>query len=123
MLDKDPNNWERVTWIMLLSAASIAYLSRLLERIRSKRVKSFVIESVEFVVCIGIPFGAYLVSSMFQLDERLVWLISVYPGHKGTRYEFCKLDILESFKTMLFGQLGLKQRAERSLANAWGTCD
>ena len=38
-------------------------------------------------------------------------------------YEFCKLDILESFKTMLFGQLGLKQRAERSLANAWGTCD
>ncbi len=68
MLDKDPNNWERVTWIMLLSAASIAYLSRLLERIHSKRVKSFVIESVEFVVCIGIAFGAYLISSMFHLD-------------------------------------------------------
>jgi hypothetical protein len=33
MLDKDPNNWERVTWIMLLSAASIAYLSRLLDGI------------------------------------------------------------------------------------------
>jgi hypothetical protein len=33
LLDKDPNNWERVTWIMLLSAASIAYLSRLLDGI------------------------------------------------------------------------------------------
>ena len=115
MLDKDPNNWERVTWIMLLSAASIAYLSRLLERIRSKHVKSFVIESVEFVVCIGIAFGAYLISSMFQLDERLVWLISVYLGHKGTRYVFSKLDLAaDSYLTRMSGDKNVKDSSKNN---------
>ncbi len=115
MLDKDPNNWERVTWMMLLSAASIAYLSRLLERIRSKRVKSFVIESVEFVVCIGIAFGAYLISSLFNLDERLVWLLSGYLGHKGTRYVFSKLDLAaDSYLTRMSGEKNVKDSSKNN---------
>ena len=93
MLEKDPEVWGQTTWILLLSSAIIAYLARLLDRIKSKRVKSAVIELLEFIVCIGIAFGVYLTSSFFALDERLVWLCSVYLSHKGTRYIFTRLDL------------------------------
>ena len=93
MLEKDPETWGQVTWALLLSSAIIAYLARLLDKIKSRRVKSFVIETLEFVICIGIAFGVYLTSTLFALDERLVWLCSVYLAHKGTRYIFARLDL------------------------------
>ena len=93
MLEKDPETWGQVTWVLLLSSAVIAYLARLLDKIKSQRVKSFVIETLEFVICIGIAFGVYLTSTFFALDERLVWLCSVYLAHKGTRYIFARLDL------------------------------
>lgn len=93
MIEKDPGAWEQTTWILLLSSAIIAYLARLLDKIKSRRVKSFVIELLEFVTCIGIAFGVYLTSTFFALDERLVWLCSVYLAHKGTHYIFVRLDL------------------------------
>ncbi len=105
MLDQDPDNWRQVTWAMLLSSAVVAYMTRLLERIHSKRVKSLIIELVEFIVCVGIAFGAYLTSTLFHLDERLVWLLSVYLGHKGTRYVFSRLDLAaDTYLTKMTGE-------------------
>lgn len=104
MLDKDPESWEVVTWAMLLSSAGIAYLTRLLYRVQNRKVKSLVIEIVEFFVCIGIAFGTYLTSTLLSLDERLVWLFSVYLGHKGTRYIFAHLDFAaDAYLTKLSG--------------------
>ena len=80
-------------WLLLLTAASFAYLVQLLERIKSRRVRSWLVETLEFVVCVGIAFGTYLISHFLRLDERLVWVASVYLGHKGTRFVFAKLDI------------------------------
>ena len=80
-------------WLLLLTAASFAYLVQLLERIKSRRVRSWLVETLEFVVCVGIAFGTYLVSHFLRLDERLVWVASVYLGHKGTRFVFAKLDL------------------------------
>ena len=80
-------------WLLLLTAASFAYLLQLLERIKSRRVRSWLVETLEFVVCVGIAFGTYLISHFLRLDERLVWVASVYLGHKGTRFVFAKLDL------------------------------
>ena len=80
-------------WLLLLTAAGFAYLVQLLERIKSRRVRSFFVEVLEFVVCVGIAFGTYMISHFLRLDERLVWVASVYFGHKGTRYVFAKLDL------------------------------
>ena len=80
-------------WLLLLSAATFAYIVQLLERIKSRKVRSWVVEFLEFVICIGIAFGTYLISHFLRLDERLVWVASVYFGHKGTRYVFAKLDL------------------------------
>ena len=80
-------------WLLLLTAASFAYLVQLLERIKSRRVRSWLVETLEFVVCVGIAFGTYLISHFLHLDERLVWVASVYLGHKGTRFVFAKLDL------------------------------
>ena len=80
-------------WLLLLTAASFAYLVQLLERIKSRRVRNWLVETLEFVVCVGIAFGTYLISHFLRLDERLVWVASVYLGHKGTRFVFAKLDI------------------------------
>ena len=80
-------------WLLLLTAASFAYLVQLLERIKSRRVRSWLVETLEFVVCVGIAFGTYLISHFLRLDERLVWVASVYLGHKGTRFVFAELDL------------------------------
>ena len=80
-------------WLFLLTAAAFAYLVQLLERIKSRRVRSFFVEVLEFVVCVGIAFGTYMISHFLRLDDRLVWVASVYLGHKGTRYVFAKLDL------------------------------
>ena len=80
-------------WLLLLTAAAFAYLVQLLERIKSRRVRSFFVEVLEFVVCVGIAFGTYMISHFLRLDDRLVWIASVYLGHKGTRYVFAKLDL------------------------------
>ena len=80
-------------WLLLLTAASFAYLVQLRERIKSRRVRSWLVETLEFVVCVGIAFGTYLISHFLRLDERLVWVASVYLGHKGTRFVFAKLDL------------------------------
>ena len=80
-------------WLLLLTAASFAYLVQLLERIKSRRVRNWLVETLEFVVCVEIAFGTYLISHFLRLDERLVWVASVYLGHKGTRFVFAKLDI------------------------------
>lgn len=80
-------------WLLLLTAASFAYLVQLLERIKSRRVRGWLVETLEFIVCVGIAFGTYLVSHFLRLDERLVWVASVYLGHKGTRFVFAKLDL------------------------------
>ena len=80
-------------WLLLLTAASFAYLVQLLERIKSRRVRSWLVETLEFVVCVWIAFGTYLISHFLRLDERLVWVASVYLGHKGTRFVFAKLDL------------------------------
>lgn len=80
-------------WLLLLTAAAFAYLVQLLERIKSRRVRSFFVEVLEFVVCVGIAFGTYTVSHFLRLDDQLVWVASVYLGHKGTRYVFAKLDL------------------------------
>ena len=80
-------------WLLLLSAAAFAYIVQLLERIKSRKVRGWLVESLEFIVCVGIAFGTYLVSHFLRLDERLVWVASVYLGHKGTRYVFAKLDL------------------------------
>ena len=80
-------------WLLLLTAASFAYLVQLLERIKNRKVRSWLVELLEFIVCVGIAFGTYLVSQFFRLDERLVWVASVYLGHKGTRFVFAKLDL------------------------------
>ena len=80
-------------WLLLCSAAAFAYLVQLLERVKSRRVRSWVVELMEFSVCVGIAFGTYMISHFLRLDERLVWVASVYLGHKGTRYVFAKLDI------------------------------
>lgn len=93
MVDKDPLSWEQTTWVLLFSAAILAYIARLLDKIQNKRLKSFIIEILEFIICVGIAFGVYLTSSFFALDERLVWLCSVYLSHKGTRYIFTRLDL------------------------------
>ena len=80
-------------WLLLLSAAAFAYVVQLLARIKSKQVRGWLVEGLEFVVCVGIAFGTYLISHFLRLDERLVWVASVYLGHKGTRFVFAKLDI------------------------------
>ena len=80
-------------WLLLLTAAAFAYVVQLLERIKSRRVRSFFVEVLEFVVCVGIAFGTYMVSHFLRLDDRLVWVASVYLGHKGTRYVFARLDL------------------------------
>lgn len=80
-------------WLLLLTAAAFAYLVQLLERIKSHRVRGFLVEVLEFVVCVGIAFGTYMISQFLRLDDRLVWVASVYLGHKGTRYVFAKLDL------------------------------
>lgn len=80
-------------WLLLLTAAAFAYLVQLLERIKSRRVRGFFVEVLEFVVCVGIAFGTYMISHFLRLDDRLVWVASVYFGHKGTRYVFAKLDL------------------------------
>jgi len=90
-------------WLLLLSAAAFAYIVRLLERIKSRKVRSWVVELLEFIACVGIAFGTYLISQFLRLDERLVWVASVYFGHKGTRYVFAKLDLAaaQRLSTML----------------------
>lgn len=93
MPEKDPELWGQTTWVLLLSSGIIAYITRLLDKIKSRRVKSFVVELLEFIICISIAFGVYLTSTFFALDERLVWLCSVYLGHKGTRYIFARLEL------------------------------
>lgn len=80
-------------WLLLLTAAGFAYLVRLLERVKSHRVRGWLVETLEFVVCVGIAFGTYMISQFLRLDDRLVWIASVYLGHKGTRYVFAKLDL------------------------------
>ena len=80
-------------WLLLLTAAGFAYLVRLLERVKSRRVRGWLVELLEFVVCVGIAFGTYMISHFLRLDDRLVWVASVYLGHKGTRYVFAKLDL------------------------------
>lgn len=80
-------------WVLLLSAAAFAYVVQLLARIKSKQVRGWLVEGLEFVVCVGIAFGTYLISHFLRLDERLVWVASVYLGHKGTRFVFAKLDL------------------------------
>lgn len=80
-------------WLLLLTAAGFAYIVRLLERVKSRRVRSWLVEVLEFVVCVGIAFGTYMISHFLRLDDRLVWIASVYLGHKGTRYVFAKLDL------------------------------
>lgn len=80
-------------WLLLLTAAGFAYIVRLLERVKSRRVRSWLVEVLEFVVCVGIAFGTYMISHFLRLDDRLVWVASVYFGHKGTRYVFAKLDL------------------------------
>ena len=90
-------------WALLLSAAAFAYIVRLLERVKSRKVRSWLVELLEFVACVGIAFGTYLISQFLRLDERLVWIASVYFGHKGTRYVFAKLDLAaaQRLSTML----------------------
>jgi len=105
MLEKDPEVWGQTTWVLLLSSAIIAYLTKLLDKIKSKRVKSAVIELLEFIICIGIAFGVYLTSTFFALDERLVWLCSVYLGHKGTHYIFAHFGLVsENYLKKLYGE-------------------
>lgn len=109
MLEKDPEVWGQTTWVLIFSSAIVAYLARLLDRIKSKRVKSAVIELLDFIICIGIAFGVYLTSTFFALDERLVWLCSVYFSHRGTRYIFARLDLAaEMYFTKLKGGQNVK---------------
>lgn len=93
MLEKDPIAWEQSTWVLLASSAILAYIARLLDKIKNRKLRSTLIEVLEFVICCGIAFGVWLVSTFFSMDERLVWLCSVYLGHRGTRYIFSRLDI------------------------------
>lgn len=93
MLEKDPSAWADTVWALLFSSALIAYMTRLLDRVENRRVKSFVVETMEFVICIGISFGVYLTSTFFSFDERIAWLLSVYLAHKGTHYIFSRLDV------------------------------
>jgi hypothetical protein len=93
MLEKDPSDWALATWMLLASSAIIAYVTRLLDKIRSKKVKSAIVEVLEFIVCVGISFGVYLTSTLFAFDERLAWILSVYLAHKGTHYIFSRLDV------------------------------
>ena len=93
MLEKDPVVWGQSTWALLISSAVLAYIARLLDKIHSRKLKSTLVEVLEFIICIGIAFGVWFISTFFQLDERLVWLSSVYLAHKGTRYIFARLDL------------------------------
>ena len=93
MLEKDPSDWALATWMLLASSAVIAYVTRLLDKIRSKKVKSAIVEVLEFIICVGISFGVYLTSTLFAFDERLAWILSVYLAHKGTHYIFSRLDV------------------------------
>lgn len=104
-------------WVLLLSAAAFAYIVQLLERIKSRKVRGWLVETLEFIVCVGIAFGTYLVAQFFRLDERLVWVASVYLGHKGTRYVFAKLDIAASqhLAKMLKDEPGPQQRVYEEL--------
>lgn len=92
MVEKDPFTWAQTTWALLLSSAIFAYSVRLLDKIRNKRLRSLAVEFLEFIVCIGIAFGVYLTSSFFGMDERIVWLCSVYFSHRGTRFVFARMD-------------------------------
>ena len=93
MIEKDPSDWALATWILLASSAVIAYVTRLLDKIRSKKVKSAIVEVLEFIVCVGISFGVYLTSTLFAFDERLAWILSVYLVPKVTHYIFSRLDV------------------------------
>lgn len=93
MLEKDPSDWALATWVLLMSSAIIAYVTRLLDKIKSKKVKSAIVEVLEFIICVGISFGVYLTSTFFSFDERIAWLLSVYLAHKGTHYIFSRLDV------------------------------
>lgn len=102
-------------WLLLLSAAAFAYIVQLLERIKSRKVRGWLVESLEFIVCVGIAFGTYLVSHFLRLDERLVWVASVYLGHKGTRYVFAKLDLAaaQHLSRMLKDDAPEKERGQK----------
>ena len=109
MIGPNPNDWNHEVWGLLGSAAVLSYVVRLVDKINNKKVKSFVVELLEFVICIGIAFGVFLVSTFFALDDRLVWLCSVYLGHRGTRYIFSRMDLVtESYLKKLTGDKNVK---------------
>lgn len=109
MIDPNPNDWSHEVWGLLGSAAVLSYLVRLLDKIHNKKVKSFIVELLEFVICVGIAFGVFLVSTFFSLDDRLVWLFSVYLGHRGTRYIFVRMDLItDNYLTKYIGDNNVK---------------
>ena len=109
MIGPNPNEWSTEVWGLLGSAAVLSYIVRLVDKINNKKVKSVVIEVLEFCICVGIAFGVFLVSTFFSLDDRLVWLFSVYLGHRGTRYIFSRMDLVtESYLKKLTGDQHVK---------------
>lgn len=104
MVEKDPFTWAQTTWALLLSSAIFAYIVRLLDKIHNKRLRSLAVEFLEFIVCIGIAFGVYLTSSFFGMDERIVWLCSVYFSHRGTRFVFARMDLVADVYLSRFQQ-------------------
>lgn len=92
MIEPNPNSWDNTIWALLGSSAVFAYAVRLLDRIHNRKVRSAAVEVLEFIICVCVAFSVFYLSTLANIDDRIVWILSVYLGHKGTRYIFRKLD-------------------------------
>lgn len=92
MYEPDPHSWTTSIWHLVISAGVFAYVVRLLDKIQGRRTRTFFVEVLELIVCVGISFGVYYMGSLVSNDERIIWLCSVYSAHKGTRWVFARLD-------------------------------
>ena len=89
---KDPEIWGQPVWTMVGVAALIAYFLRFVDRVKSRKVYRFWVESCDAVTCLLLSYLCFLAGSSLGMTTETTALVASYISHRGTRYIFSRVE-------------------------------
>lgn len=89
---KDPEIWGQPVWTMIGVAALIAYFLRFVDRVKSRKVYRFWVESCDAVTCLLLSYLCFLAGSALGMTTEVTALAASYISHRGTRYIFSRIE-------------------------------
>ena len=89
---KDPEVWGQTVWTMVGVAAIIAYFLRFVDRVKSRKVYRFWIETCDAVTCLFLSYLCFLAGSVLGMTTEVTVIIASYIAHRGTRYIFSRIE-------------------------------